>query len=237
MACCAPTTSLSSRADQRSGLRPGEERDRLPLHVVEHLGAQVVDEALADPRGEPADREAEKRVENCDRGDRATRGESRSVRRGPGCRWSMMSRSSSGLTTVMSGVDDGREQEQAEVQPVGPGVAGDPADGAWLELLLGHAGVHPEPRIMTMCRPAVHALENLPRGSIRSRAGPERYQLAANSQNDLPVAVRAGSRLREPGRCHLAWPARYTLALPPRVAPPRPRNVTPVSVRIRWTKP
>ncbi len=50
-------------ADQRPGLRAGEERQRLPLHVVEDLGAQVVDEALADPRGEVAVHHAEERVE------------------------------------------------------------------------------------------------------------------------------------------------------------------------------
>src|SRR5690348_3947124 len=86
----------------------------------------------------------------------------------------------------------------------------------------------------------VHALENLPRGSIRSRAGPERYQLAANSQTDLPVAVRAGSRRPCVSRVRAGatWRGlRYSLALLLRVAPPRPRNVTPVSVRIRWTKP
>ena len=53
-------------ADQRPRLRAGEKGDRLPLHVIEHLGAQVVDEALADPGGEPADHEAEERVEDRD---------------------------------------------------------------------------------------------------------------------------------------------------------------------------
>ena len=46
-------------ADERAGLGAGEERDRHPLHVVEHLGAQVVDQALADARGEPALDQAE----------------------------------------------------------------------------------------------------------------------------------------------------------------------------------
>ena len=57
-ACCAPSTSLFSRLIERAGLGAGEERDRHPLHVVEDLGAHVVDQALADPRGEPALRSA-----------------------------------------------------------------------------------------------------------------------------------------------------------------------------------
>ena len=45
-------------ADERAGAGAGEERDRHPLDVVEHRGAQVEDEALADagrqpPVGEP----------------------------------------------------------------------------------------------------------------------------------------------------------------------------------------
>ena len=70
IACCAPITSLLSRRDQGAGLRAGEERDRLLLHVAEHLGAQVVDEALADARGIPADHEAEESVEDRDSRDR-----------------------------------------------------------------------------------------------------------------------------------------------------------------------
>ncbi len=41
-------------ADQRAGLGAGEEGQRHPLHVVEHLGAQVEDQALADAGRVPA---------------------------------------------------------------------------------------------------------------------------------------------------------------------------------------
>ena len=41
-------------ADQRTGLGAGEERDRHALDVLEDLRAHVVDQALADPRGEPS---------------------------------------------------------------------------------------------------------------------------------------------------------------------------------------
>ena len=48
-ACCAPITSLFIRDISDAGLRAGEERQRLVLHVVEQRGAHVEDEALADP--------------------------------------------------------------------------------------------------------------------------------------------------------------------------------------------
>jgi hypothetical protein len=40
--------------DEGPGLGAGEEGDRLAQHVAEDLGAQVVDQALTDPGGEPA---------------------------------------------------------------------------------------------------------------------------------------------------------------------------------------
>ena len=50
--------------DERAGLGAGEERQRLPLHVGEHLGAQVVDQALTDAGGEPAGDHGEHRAED-----------------------------------------------------------------------------------------------------------------------------------------------------------------------------
>ena len=58
--------------DERAGLGAAEERERHPLHVVEDGGAQVVDQALADPRGEPAvgdDGRAEDREQRDDGGE------------------------------------------------------------------------------------------------------------------------------------------------------------------------
>ena len=57
-----------------AGLGPAEEADRHPLHVVEDLGAQVVDEALADAGREPALGEAD--------GGRTARRGRRRARRG-----------------------------------------------------------------------------------------------------------------------------------------------------------
>src|SRR5580704_4816370 len=55
-----------------------------------------------------------------------------------------------------------------------------------------------------------------------------------SASSELPGAIRAGSRQ---GRAGATWASPQRCALLLRVAPPRPRNVTPVSVRIRWTKP
>ncbi len=51
-------------ADQGAGLGAGEERQRHLLHVPEHLGAHVEDQALADPGREPAGAEGQQRVQH-----------------------------------------------------------------------------------------------------------------------------------------------------------------------------
>ena len=60
---------VAQPADQRAGAGPGEERDRHPLHVVEHRGAQVEDQALADRRRQPARHQRHRRLGDGDRGD------------------------------------------------------------------------------------------------------------------------------------------------------------------------
>ena len=50
-------------------------------------------------------------------------------------------------------VEDGRDQEQGEPQLVRLGVADDPADDSWLQLLLGHRGVLPEGPPSCRCSP------------------------------------------------------------------------------------
>ena len=54
--------------DQRTGLSPGEERDRHALHLGEQGDAQVVDEALTDAGGEPALDEGETGTDDRDEG-------------------------------------------------------------------------------------------------------------------------------------------------------------------------
>ena len=61
--------------DEGAGLGPAEEADRHPLDVVEDLGAQVVDEALADARREPALGEADGGGDDGEHGDEAGEGD------------------------------------------------------------------------------------------------------------------------------------------------------------------
>ena len=56
-------------AHQGAGLRAREEGERHALHVVEHLRAHVVDEALADPRADEALDEGEPGVGDREHGD------------------------------------------------------------------------------------------------------------------------------------------------------------------------
>ena len=53
-------------ADQRPGPSSGEEGDRHPLHMGENGPAQVEDQALTDPRGQPAADQADRRLEKRD---------------------------------------------------------------------------------------------------------------------------------------------------------------------------
>ena len=48
---------------QSTRLRASEERNRHALHVVKHLGSQVVDQALTDSRGVPATYECDTGIE------------------------------------------------------------------------------------------------------------------------------------------------------------------------------
>ncbi len=105
--------------------------------MPEDLGAQVVDQALADPRGEVPLDHAEESVEDGQArdhggdGDHHTgpfrddapvddHGEQHRVQHGDHC------------------VQRGRQQEDRQVQPVRPGIPGDPPDRARLQPLLGH---------------------------------------------------------------------------------------------------
>ena len=180
-------------ADQRPRLRAGEKGDRLPLHVVEHLGAQVVDEALADPGGEPADHEAEHRVEDRDGRDRAGEHDHDLFVAGQDAVVDDLPQQQ-GVDDGDHGVDRGGEEEYRQVHPVRPRVAGDPADCARLELLLGDGGVHPEPSHHDHVCPPVHDQGNLLGAAISSRAGRDCYQLAANSRG-YPGGVPAVSRI------------------------------------------
>ncbi len=131
-------------ADQRAGLRPGEERDRLPLHVLEHLGPQVIDETLADPRGEVALHDAEEGVEDRQPGDDRRDGQHDAAVLGQDALVDDDAQQHR-VQHRDHGVQCSRDQEDRQVQPVRPGVADNPAHGAWLQPLLGHRRITGEP--------------------------------------------------------------------------------------------
>ena len=68
-ACWAPITSLLSRLISAPVWVRVKNGERHPLHVVEHAGAQVEDEALADARRVPPLDEGEAGVEDGQAGD------------------------------------------------------------------------------------------------------------------------------------------------------------------------
>ena len=69
--CSLRPTKRAGMMNIGAGLRPGEERDRLPLHVSEHLRTQIINEAFADPSCIPALDEGQERVKNRQPGDHA----------------------------------------------------------------------------------------------------------------------------------------------------------------------
>ena len=72
-------------ADERAGLRPGEERDRHALDLVEQRDAQVVDQALADLGRVPPLDDAEPGVDQRDEhGDGGEHDDERAVARRDG---------------------------------------------------------------------------------------------------------------------------------------------------------
>ncbi len=182
-------------ADQRAGLRAGEERQGLALHVVEDLGAQVVDEALADPRGEVAVYHAEQRVEHRDARDGQRHRDDDALVAGDDPVVDQLAQQQ----RVDHGdrrVERRREQVDRQLDAVRPGVAGDPLDRPWLELLLGDRRVHAEPAAHP------HALldrdHHLPDAS--SRREPLRHGFPPGEQARRARRGRVTSWWRRPGR-------------------------------------
>ena len=130
--------------DQRAGLRAGEERERLALHVAEHLGAQVEDQSLADPRGQPA---VERRTSTALNSATPAIASASSVTRplsparmpSSTIRWT-----SSGIDDDHRGVDHGEAEEDADQAAVRPGEADDPAHGPAVEPVVDDAAVGPQ---------------------------------------------------------------------------------------------
>ena len=184
-------------ADQRAGLGAGEEGQRHPLHVVEHPGAQVEDETLADAGRVPPLGEGEDGVEHGqdrdqdrdlhDGGRRAVRADH--VHHAAG--------EHRGDHADHRAGGHG-EQEDGQVPPVRPGEAGDPARGPLRQLLFGHRPVapvraHHGPRpVATRHRHRWH----LPPGPSVPDAA--RFRRSAHGETGGQVASRPARR--EPGQ-------------------------------------
>ena len=128
--------------DERAGLGAGEERERLALHVAEDLGAQVVDQPLADPGGEPAAR-PDRSTALDDRDDRhrerpATTTSAVSPPRMPS---SMIALEQQRRHDDQRGVDDGDHEEDRDQPPVRAGEAEHPAHGPALDPVVDDAAV------------------------------------------------------------------------------------------------
>jgi hypothetical protein len=130
-------------ADQRAGLRPHEERDRLALDVREHLRAQVVDQALPHARRVPALRQAQHGLQQRQPGHPQGEVEDQVLP----CRHDAPV--DDRLEQQRVGHHDQRGQrvqreEQHQLARVGAGVSRDPPHRSGLQLLVGDRSVTPE---------------------------------------------------------------------------------------------
>ncbi len=130
---------------QRAGLGAGEERDRLALHVDEHLGAQVVDQPLADPGGEPALDQADPGVDDRDRRDRQTRATTTTSARLGVTPSSTIDFRISGTATVSAESRTASSRKPMIGRLVGTRVRRHPPGRARLEPLVGDAAVAGQP--------------------------------------------------------------------------------------------
>jgi len=110
---------------------------RLALHVAENLSAQVIDQALADPRGEVPLHDREECVEQREPDDDTGQREHHTCALGQDALVDDQAEQYR-VRNRDHGVQRGRENEDREIQPVRACVPGDPADRARLEPLLGH---------------------------------------------------------------------------------------------------
>ena len=187
-------------ADQGPGLGPGEEGDRLPLDVREHLGAQVVDQPLADPGRVPPLGEGQQRADQREtRHDRGHRDDDACVPRQD--------------ALVDEGLQQQRHrdhghggqrvhaQEQDEVPAVGPGVGHDPADRARLHPLPGDRGVTVK-RAHRMPARTVHERGNLlATQDLPGSAEGERSVIRGDDPPDPPLAAPRRTSARRAPAC------------------------------------
>ena len=198
--------------DQRAGLGAREERQRHPLHVGEHLGAQVVDQALPDPRGQPPHEHAEAGVDerDPDHGERE-QGDQPTVALADAVVDEALDQER--VDHHDRGVEHGDHQERGDHGAVGNREPADPAEGLAGEPGVDRAAVGAEPASAH----GVHAAH----GGISSRQAPPGRRVRT---------VRRAPASGPPARCARPAAGRPANGPPPAAAVPwcrRPR-------RARW---
>ncbi len=127
-------------ADQGPGLRAGEERHRLTLDVPEDLGAQVVDQTLADPGRQPGEQDAHARGEDRQTGHGQRQpGDQRPVAVQDAVVDDALDQQGRGHHEA--GVDHGEREEHRDGAAVGHGEAEHPAQGGSAHALVERAAV------------------------------------------------------------------------------------------------
>ena len=138
-ACCAPMTSVFNRETSDPVWSAGEEGHRLTLHVVEHLRAQVVDQALPHPRRCPAADQSQCGVE--DRQPGHGQCSKTTTSRFPGVTPESMTDFSSNGTAAALAAAITVVTRKTEMPPVRSRVLQDPPGRALRQPLVGHAAV------------------------------------------------------------------------------------------------
>ena len=197
--------------DERAGLGAGEEGQRLPLHVGEHLGAQVVDQALADARGQPAarSRPGPPRTPRSPPSAAASSTTSEtSFARMPS---STMRCTSSGRDDHEAGVDDGERQEDRDQAAVRAARSPAPAGPCPGRLRLARpcgrcaCGATPDPSrsCLTNARPRSLLAQRRQQGPLfrgAPTALPEPVAQAARCGSGRRAPSASGARRRGPGQ-------------------------------------
>src|SRR6266536_940000 len=200
-------------AHQRAGLGSGEERDRLLLDMPEDLGAQVVDQPLADPRRVPALGDGQERVEDGEPGHGPRDHQDRPGVLGLDLVHDLPEQQRHGNGDDR--VQRGGNHEDDELAPVRPGVGRDPPDGARLQPLAGDGAVAAE-RSHRLPASRIHERTNL--RAARDLPGSATGELAAahGGPRGRPGRLRARYR-RSLARCSTAWKWRSAVACWPSV--------------------
>ena len=190
---------------QRPCLRPAEEADRHALHVVEHLGPQIVDEPLADACREPTlseahpgghHRQGSDQPGQCDDQPATLLGDAPvddlAVHEGNG--------------GAHQGVDDHQGEEEGDRHPVGPGEGHDATNRARGEPVAGDRGILGERMGETRRHGALRSVERWPDPS--DGGDQPRVSAGATRHGDGHMIRASGPPLKLPRWPRLFHPTR-----------------------------